>query len=153
MSRVARTCKQAFDLCHNRARSRNCLRRINEHSIAPIVATIEIVIECQSGQRRRDQRNRIVVQMAIEITLRTRRVAIPLRTELRRRQPRKFGRIDRVDINQTHTVRRADDVFGFQITVRPLLIEQPQRQPIELSRQTPQSLRIALNHRVQNLIS
>ena len=37
--------------------------------------------------------------------------------------------------------------------MRPLLIEQSQRQPIELGRQVRQSLRIALNHCVQNLIS
>ena len=115
------------------------LRR-EQQPVRVAVAEQERRIARQRVQRRGDQRRGVVVEAFVVQLGRACRVLVGRRAQLRAPLPGEGGQVGGVEVDRVQpAVRADDDVFGFQVAVRPLVGKQLRGQAVECRRQVVQS--------------
>ena len=115
------------------------LLRGEEQPVGIGVAYVQGGVERQRMKGRRDQRRGVVVERGIEVADRPCRVLEGRGTQFGARLPGECGQVHGIEVDQVQPPRGIhDDIFGFEVSVCPVVRRKPCGQAVERRGQLPQ---------------
>lgn len=133
---IARLFEQCEAFCVGRTAVPDDFPGREQQSLSPVVAGEQSGLERQRVQGRGDRGDGVVVDRRVEILRRASGVLVGCRAQFGTFLSGEDGKKHRIEIHRTERAALVQqNIFGFQVPVRPVAFEKFQRQAVELSGQ------------------